>query len=95
MVRLNTPQMSPAVRAITGSVEIIPCLLCYRLVKGAKTYNLILTVVSIQTKSGIIYFWPFEIQKYYKLIKKLNFKRDWVLLSNRAGQKAAKVTDVD
>jgi len=48
-----------------------------------------------RTKSGIIYFWPYAIEKYYKLIKKPDFKKDWVLLSNRAGQKAAKITDVD
>lgn len=58
--------------------------------------DLMLTVYpEKQSKTGIIYFWPYKIEKYHKLIQKPDFKNDWLLLSNRAGQKAVKITDVD
>ncbi|OCK76208.1 monooxygenase [Lepidopterella palustris CBS 459.81] len=42
---------------------------------------------------GVVYFWPFMISKYYKLITKPNFKRDWVLLTARPGQ-PTRITEV-
>ncbi|KAF2493647.1 monooxygenase [Lophium mytilinum] len=43
---------------------------------------------------GNIYFWPFEIGKYYKIIANPNLKRDWRLLSTRPGQ-GVKISEVD
>lgn len=48
-----------------------------------------------KSKTGIIYFFPYENAKYKNIIKKPDFKNDWYLLTNRAGQAETKISDVD
>jgi len=48
-----------------------------------------------KSKDGQVYFFPYKFSKYQALIKKVNFRRDWVLLVGRPGQPHARVTEVD
>jgi cation diffusion facilitator CzcD-associated flavoprotein CzcO len=47
-----------------------------------------------KSKAGQVYFYPYRLSGYYSLIKKPNFKKDYVLLSGRPGQGEARVHDV-
>jgi len=48
-----------------------------------------------KSKNGQVYFWPHKWSGYLKLIKKVNFSRDWVLLVGRPGQSSAQVVEVN
>jgi len=45
-----------------------------------------------KSRDGQVYFWPYKWSNYVALIKKINFDRDWVLLTGRPGQSKATVT---
>ncbi|KAI9735358.1 MAG: hypothetical protein M1818_006553 [Claussenomyces sp. TS43310] len=47
-----------------------------------------------KSNAGIVYFFPYALWKYYKLIEKVNLAKDYLLLSGRPGQNQAKVSEV-
>ncbi|KAF7864004.1 hypothetical protein EAF04_006969 [Stromatinia cepivora] len=46
-----------------------------------------------RSKIGHVYRFPYPYWKYKALIAKIDFKRDWVLLQNRIGQKGVQISE--
>jgi hypothetical protein len=62
------------------------CESYYKVIEILSVHLRVMKLTSEKSPEGNIYFWPFAIKHYYKLIAKPNLKRDWRLLSTRPGQ---------